>query len=79
MDPLLTPDEIAERLGVRPKTVRDWLRSGDLVGIKVGKSWRIHPTDLDRLVGEQLFKARVERAARMHRGCRLACWQWAVR
>jgi len=34
--------------------------------IKVGKSWRIHPQDLDRLLNEQLYKARAERAARMY-------------
>ena len=65
MDEFLSPDDVAELLSVTAKTVRDWLRSGDLIGIKVGKSWRIHRTDLDRLIGEQLFKARLERASRV--------------
>ncbi len=66
MDALLTPEDVSERLGVTAKTVRQWLRSGELIGIKVGKSWRIHPQDLDRLLNEQLYKARAERAARMY-------------
>jgi len=66
MDALFTPDDVAEKLSVTPKTVRDWLRSGELIGIKVGKGWRIHPKDLTRLLDEQLFKARFERAARLH-------------
>lgn len=66
MGNFLTPEQIGEQLGVRPKTVRDWLRAGDLIGIKVGKSWCIHPRDMDRLLGERLYQARLEHAARLH-------------
>jgi len=39
---LLTPEEVAERLAVTSNTVRGWLRSGTLKGIKLGKRvWRI--------------------------------------
>ena len=44
---LLTPDQAAERLAVSPKTVRDWLRSGKLTGVKAGKLWRIREFDLE--------------------------------
>jgi acetyl-CoA synthetase len=66
MGDYLTPEQIGDHLGVQPKTVRDWLRSGDLVGIKIGKSWRVHPNDLDRLLGERFFEARMARASRVH-------------
>jgi excisionase family DNA binding protein len=61
-----SPEEIADSLGVTSKTVREWLRTGELVGIKVGKNWRVHRRDLARLLDEQLFKARKERAERLH-------------
>jgi excisionase family DNA binding protein len=37
----LTPDEVAAQLAVSPLTVRRWLRSGKLKGVKAGKQWRI--------------------------------------
>lgn len=66
MQEFMSPDEIAEQLKISPKTVRAWLRSGELIGVKVGKSWRIHQEDLARLFSEQLFKARLDRANKMH-------------
>ena len=66
MPEFMSPDQIAEQLSISAKTVRAWLRSGDLIGIKVGKGWRIHQDDLDRLFSEQLFNARLERASRQH-------------
>lgn len=49
---LLTPDEAAERLAVSPKTLRDWLRTGALRGVKVGRLWRVRPTDLEAFIQE---------------------------
>ncbi|MFC5357075.1 helix-turn-helix domain-containing protein [Azospirillum himalayense] len=63
---LLSPEQAAEVLEVTPKTVRTWLAAGDLVGIKIGKSWRIHRRDLDRVVNEQLFLARKQRAEKVY-------------
>ena len=33
---LLTTDEVAERLGVHPVTVRNWVRSGELASLRLG-------------------------------------------
>jgi len=41
MERLLTPEEVAERLSVTPRTVRDWLKAGKLQGMKAGRLWRI--------------------------------------
>ena len=43
---LLTVEEVSERIKVIKDTVREWLRNGDLVGIKLGKAWRIEEQDL---------------------------------
>ena len=47
MPTLLTPEETAERLRVRIKTVTNWLRSGVLPGIKIGHFWRIREDRLE--------------------------------
>lgn len=66
MDKFSSPEQVAEHLQVAPKTVRRWLRDGSIIGIKIGKSWRIHSEDISRFVDEQLFNARLERASRLH-------------
>ncbi len=39
---MLTPQEVAEILGIHPKTVHLWLRTGKLEGVKISyRSWRI--------------------------------------
>lgn len=49
-DKLLTPEEVAERLVMSPKTIRDWLRKGKLKGVKTGKLWRIRERDLEAFI-----------------------------
>ena len=53
MDKLLTVKEVAEKVNVRGYTVRKWLRDGDLVGIKLDKSWRIEMDDLQQFLEER--------------------------
>lgn len=50
MDKLLTPEEVADLLSVSLKTVGNWLRSGQLQGIKLGRLWRISRPELERFV-----------------------------
>jgi len=45
----LSPKEVAEYLGVHHKTVLKMLRTGRLKGIKVGRTWRIRPSDVTML------------------------------
>lgn len=48
---LLTPEQVAERLGLSVLTVRDWLRSGRLPGVKPGgRVWRVREHDLDEYI-----------------------------
>jgi excisionase family DNA binding protein len=43
---LLTPSQIAERLRTTERTLYNWLRSGHLSGMKVGRLWRIPEENL---------------------------------
>lgn len=47
MEQLLKPEEVARKLAVSPKSVRQWLREGRLKGVRAGKLWRITKADLD--------------------------------
>ena len=41
-----SPDDVALKLNVKPLTVRRWLKSGKLKGLKVGRLWRVRESDL---------------------------------
>jgi excisionase family DNA binding protein len=46
----LTVEDVATRLKVREKTVRDWILRGELDAYKIGKEWRVRRDHLDRHV-----------------------------
>jgi excisionase family DNA binding protein len=48
---LLTPADVAARLKVKPRTVQEWLRSGRLAGLKLGKVWWVRESDLEAFLG----------------------------
>ena len=44
-------DEAAEYLGVKPGTIRDWIRKGkDIPAHKIGKQWKFKCSELDNWV-----------------------------
>lgn len=45
-----TVQELADRLEVAEATVRQWIKSGVLRAIDIGKGWRIADTDLERFL-----------------------------
>ena len=47
---LYTVEQVAEQLQVDPESVRIWLRSGKLKGVKVGRLWRIREDDLEEFL-----------------------------
>lgn len=50
---LLTVEQVAERLQVHPETVRRWLRTGRLRGVRLGGSklgYRVSEEELERLI-----------------------------
>lgn len=53
MQEYLTPDEIAERFRIHPRTVRRLCKRGDLRGaVKVGRQWRIPADAVRAALGE---------------------------
>jgi excisionase family DNA binding protein len=46
IDQYQTVQELAERLEVSEATIRQWIKSGELRAIDIGKGWRIANTDL---------------------------------
>ncbi len=45
-DEILTPSQVAERLQVPIRTVREWLRNGTLQGTKIKNRWQIDESAL---------------------------------
>jgi len=45
-----TVQELADRLEVAEATVRQWIKSGALRAIDIGKGWRIADSDLERFL-----------------------------
>lgn len=45
-----TVQELAGRLEVAEATVRQWIKSGELRAIDIGKGWRIADADLERFL-----------------------------
>jgi excisionase family DNA binding protein len=51
-DPImLSVEQVAEQLGLHVRTVRAYLRSGRLKGVRIGKQYRIAREDLAQLTG----------------------------
>lgn len=50
---LLTIKEAATSLNVSTVTIWRSLRNGDLVGVKIGRIWRIRPRDLQKFIRER--------------------------
>lgn len=42
----LSVEDVSKMLGITEKTVREFLRAGDLKASKLGRIWRIHPDDV---------------------------------
>jgi excisionase family DNA binding protein len=51
-DQLFTPEEAAARLKISRLTIGDWLRSGKLKGVKVGRLWRVRESDMEIFLKE---------------------------
>jgi excisionase family DNA binding protein len=53
----LTVEDVAARLKVKEKTVRDWIGRGTLEAYKLGKEWRIRRDHLDRHIEDRRVSA----------------------
>ncbi len=50
MTKVLTVPQAADMMQVKPETIRDYLRSGKLLGAKVGRDWRILDDDVIAMI-----------------------------
>jgi len=53
---LLTPEQVAEVLQVHLLTVYSYIRRGNLDAIRLGRSYRIIPEDLERFIESNRIK-----------------------
>lgn len=56
-DPYLTVDQVADFFQVSPYTIREWLKGGDLFGIKLGNRWRIQQSEVHRFANKKFGDA----------------------
>ncbi|MHB8598188.1 MAG: helix-turn-helix domain-containing protein [Ktedonobacteraceae bacterium] len=47
---LLTSEQVADRLQVSSQTVYSWLRTGELPSVRIGRLWRVRPSDLEEFL-----------------------------
>jgi len=47
---ILTTEQAAEKLQVKPLTIRKYLRKGLIPGRRIGREWRVVETDLEDFV-----------------------------
>lgn len=52
-DTVYTTEEVAERLKVAPKTVREWIRRGELEAWDAGQGYRILKRDIDNFIEQK--------------------------
>jgi excisionase family DNA binding protein len=57
VDEYLTIEEAASRVKVKPDTLRLWLRTGRLKGLKAGRLWRVKTIDLEAFLEQSAKKA----------------------
>jgi excisionase family DNA binding protein len=69
---LLSVFDIAKRLKLHVKTVRNYVREGRLKAVRIGKQYRISRSDLETFTGLPLPLTDSERAKR-HRHVRASC------
>jgi excisionase family DNA binding protein len=60
MEELFTVMEVAERLKVRQRTVKRWLLSGQLHGLKAGRKWRVKPSAIERFLQDSAEMAQMK-------------------
>lgn len=47
------PEDVAKIMQVTVYTVHDWLRSGQLSGVKLKSHWRVMKSDLDSFIAQR--------------------------
>lgn len=64
---VLSPEDVAERLGLHVRTVRRYIRDGRLRATRIGKQYRIAAADFEALVGSERPRADAAQVQRTRR------------
>lgn len=48
--------EAARAIGIKPRTVREWIRRGKIGAIKVNRKWAIPEEEVSRIIKERRGK-----------------------
>ena len=56
MDEILTVEEMAQYLKVSRSTVWRWCNEGKVSAFKVGRGWRVHRSQLEKIMGQKIGK-----------------------
>ena len=60
---ILNAEQVAEKLQVKPLTVRKYLRKGLIPGRRLGREWRVVETDLEAFISGRPPVAEPERVS----------------
>lgn len=60
MEELFTVVEVAERLKVAQRTVKRWLLSGQLRGLKAGRKWHVKPSAIEAFLQASIDSAQTK-------------------
>lgn len=70
---LYSVDQVAERLGLHVRTVRNYVRDGRLKAVRIGKQYRIAKDDLNALTAGEPLPAPARETARRTRHADVSC------
>lgn len=62
-DPWLTVQQVSEELKIHPATVRAWVKSGRLAAVRVGRTWRVRRSEVDRALMSDASPAYLQQEA----------------
>lgn len=51
-EPMLSPEQLATKLGVTPNAIRKWIHEGKIRATRLGTIWRIAPNDAAQFVND---------------------------
>ncbi len=54
MDDIMTLEEIAKYLKLKPQTIYTWAKNGQIPAAKIGKEWRFRRTIIDRWFNQHI-------------------------
>ncbi len=52
MDEILTIQEVAQFLKLSRPTIWRWCQEGKLPAFKVGRGWRVHRSEVEKIIGQ---------------------------